>query len=161
MKITVNRLLLRLYLANKSSAVGNKISIMTRNYFLYSWLGSILLYIVLTTISMLFEVYKVFPAYGMLGYTCVILLLLFAVSMAEQRWHYIVAGLTLVLAGVVASIDIVLSRDIITAGLRALESDWAKNIFTNNETVKNLVNVLVILLNVFTTSLAAGVLFYG
>lgn len=129
--------------------------------FLPAWLGAIGLYIFLTCLSLIFEPYRVFPAYGLIGYTAVILLLLYAISQAEKRWNYILVGLTLVLAGVVASIDIVLSRGTIVQELQNIDADWAQSVFGDEETLENMVNVLVILLNIFTSSLAADVLFHG
>ena len=129
--------------------------------FISVWLGSIFLYVFLTFVSLTFEIYRIFPAYGVLGYTSVIMLLLYAISLAELRRHYIVAGLTLVFAGVLASIDIILSRTIIVEELRQIEAGWAQQIFEDDDTVNNLVNVLIILLNIFTSSLSADVLFHG
>ena len=132
-----------------------------RHPFMSAWLGSILLYIFLTTISFTFQIYRIFPAYGLFGYTVVILVLLYSISLAEDRWHYILSGLTLVFAGVLASVDIILSRGIIVEELRQIETEWARQLFESDDTVNNLVNVLIILLNIFTSSLSADVLFHG
>jgi len=134
---------------------------MVKNKFITAWLGSIGLYIFLTFISLTFEIYRIFPAYGLFGYTAVILLLLYSISLANMRWHYILSGLTLVFAGVLASVDIILSRGVIVAELRQIETEWARQLFEDDETVSNMVNVLIILLNIFTSSLAADVLFHG
>lgn len=133
----------------------------TKSRFIPAWLSAIGLYVVLTSLSLIFEPYRVFPAYGVVGYTAVIFMLLYAISQAEKRWNFILIGLTLVLAGVLASIDIVLSRSDIIQELRNLDSAWAQRLFHDDATVGNMVNVLVILLNIFTSSLAADVLFHG
>ena len=132
-----------------------------RNHFVKFWLGAIGTYVFLTTISLIFKPYEVFPAYGIVGYTLVIILLLNAIAHSQQRWHFITSGITLVIAGLVASLDIALSRESIIAELRNLNSEWAREIFSNHDTAANLVNVLLILLNIFTSSLAAGTLFHG
>jgi len=129
--------------------------------FLTFWLAAIGTYIVLTSVSVLFKPYETFPAYGIVGYTAVIALLLSAIGHSELRWHFILSGLTLVIAGVVASLDIALSRDSIVESLKNLNFEWARELFSNDAINANLVNVLLILLNIFTSSLAAGVLFYG
>ena len=134
---------------------------LVKNSFLWFWLGSIGTYLVLSTLSLVFKPYEVFPAYGLVGYTIVILLLLSAIGHSRQRWDFILSGLTLVIAGVVASMDIALSRDSIIEGLKSLDSEWARELFSNDATNANLVNILLILLNIFTSSLAANVLFYG
>lgn len=133
----------------------------TLSPFLKYWLGSLGLYLSLTTISLMFDIVRSFPVYGIIGYTLVILLLLAALGNAELRWHYILSGLTLVIAGAVAGVDIVLSRDTIVEGLKQIDSEWARAIFNDEQTFADLVNVLVILLNIFTGSLAAGTLFHG
>ena len=129
--------------------------------FLTFWLGSLGTYFFLTTLSVLFQPYEVFPAYGIVGYTIVISLLLTSIAQARQRWHFVLSGLTLVVAGVVASIDIALSRDSILEALKNLELQWARELFSDDSRNANMVNVLLILLNIFTSGLAANVLFHG
>ena len=68
---------------------------------------------------------------------------------------------TLILFGAVVSLDIVISKEAIIADLVALEIEALQQVLADTAMVDNYVNILVILLNIFTSSVAGNALFYG
>ncbi len=129
--------------------------------FLCFWLGSVFLFFALGMFSLYFEIYRWFPAFGFIGYSVLLLLLLTTLSKASRRWHYIITSGTLILFGAVVSLDIVISKEAIIADLVALEIEALQQVLADTGMVDNYVNILVILLNIFTSSVAGDALFYG
>ncbi|WP_299734863.1 hypothetical protein [uncultured Endozoicomonas sp.] len=125
------------------------------------WLAAVMLFILLGSLSLSFEIYQRFPAIGFIGYPVLLLLLLTALSKAQEKWHYITIGATLIIFGAIASLDIVLSRESIIQALLEMDSAVVQELLPNPERSESYVNVLVILLNVFTSSVAGNALFYG
>ncbi len=68
---------------------------------------------------------------------------------------------TLILFGAVVSLDIVISKEAIIADLVALKIEGLQQVLADTGMVDNYVNILVILLNIFTSSVAGNALFYG
>ncbi|WP_461538323.1 hypothetical protein [Spongorhabdus nitratireducens] len=129
--------------------------------FLRCWLGAVSLFVILGTVSLVWEPYHYFPAYGFIGYAITIALLLFALAQSEQLWHYVLVSFTLIKFGAVAGFDIVLSRQEIAEALAVSgELSWLPFQLTV-ETLDDYVNILVLILNIFTGSLAGNSLFYG
>ncbi len=65
--------------------------------FFYLWISSLLLFVVLGTASLSLAIYRWFPAFGFIGYSVVLVLLLSAMANAWVKWHYIVVSITLIL----------------------------------------------------------------
>ena len=124
--------------------------------FLFSFLSSWLIFFLLAIISYFFSPYESFPMYGVFGYSMVIGLLLVALNFSERRLHYLLMSFSLILAGAFASFDIILSKD-------ELANAWFLwELFPlTDDHVDGYVQVLIILLNIFTGSLAANSLFYA
>ncbi len=57
--------------------------------------------------------------------------------------------------------DIVVSKEAIIADLAALEVEGLRTVISDPVMVDNYVNILVVLLNIFTSSVAGNALFYG
>ncbi|MFK0572756.1 hypothetical protein [Endozoicomonas sp.] len=129
--------------------------------FLFLWLSSVLLFFILGVLSLQFEIYRWFPAFGFIGYTTLLLLLLTTMSKASQKGHYITISGTLIFFGAFVSLDIVISKEAIIADLVALEMEGLRTVLSNPVMIDNYVNILVILLNIFTSSVAGNALFYG
>ncbi|MFL0810461.1 MAG: hypothetical protein K6L76_08610 [Agarilytica sp.] len=125
---------------------------MFNRYLLGSWAS----YFVLVVLSYSLKVYEYFPGSGIIGYGVVIGLLLVALNEAALKWHYLVVGASLVTYGAIASFDIVLSKQEL-AELWVLY-DWFP---LTMQHVDGYMNVIIILLNIFTGSLAANCLFHG
>ncbi|KEQ19599.1 hypothetical protein [Endozoicomonas numazuensis] len=131
------------------------------NRFIIHWFFSLVLFGFLLAFSLSFEIYKKFPVFGFIGYGLVILNLLWALSQAIKPWHFIAISLFLVLFGTLGSLDIVLSKDEMLETLLLLNHEWLLLSGLNAQTLDDYVNVLVLLLNVFTSALAGSALFYG
>jgi len=125
---------------------------MFRRYFISSWAS----YAVLATLTYVFKLYEYFPGTGFLGYGLVITLLLFALYESTRSFHYLLVGASLVLFGAIASLDIILSEHELAAIWFLW--DWFP---LSGEHVKAYVQIMIILLNIFTGSLAANCLFHG
>ena len=121
-------------------------------YFLGSWLS----YFILVLLTYAFAIYEYFPGAGFIGYGIVIYLLLSALNQASRKSHYLLVGGSLVLFGAIASFDIVLSKQEL-AELWVLW-DWFP---LTGQLVEGYMQIIIILLNIFTGSLAANCLFYG
>ena len=65
---------------------------LSNKQFLCWWLTAIGLFLVLGSMSLHFEIYRLFPAIGFIGYPLLLLFLLIALSASQQRWHYIARG---------------------------------------------------------------------
>lgn len=129
--------------------------------FLSFWLTSVSLFFILGTLSLQFEIYRWFPAFGFIGYSILLLLLLTTMSKAWKKWHYIAVSGTLILFGAIVSLDIVISKEAIITDLLALGEGGVRQVLSDPVMVDNYVNILVILLNIFTSSVAGDALFYG
>ncbi|WP_062261885.1 hypothetical protein [Endozoicomonas arenosclerae] len=129
--------------------------------FVIHWLFSLLLFVLLLALSLSLEIYKKFPVFGFIGYGIVILNLLWALNQATKPWHYIAVSLFLILFGTLGSLDIVLSKDEMLETLLLLNYEWLNMSGLNPQSLDDYVNVLVLLLNVFTSALAGSALFYG
>ncbi len=121
-------------------------------YFVGSWLS----YVILVSLTYAFAIYEYFPGAGFIGYGIIIYLLLAALSHAAQKNHYLLVGGSLVLFGAIASFDIVLSKQ----ELAELWVLWGWFPLTGQH-VEGYMQIIIILLNIFTGSLAANCLFYG
>ena len=123
-----------------------------KRYFFSSWLT----FFVLMGLSLSFKIYIYFPAFGFIGYAAVIVLLLLGLSEATKQVHYIAVSGSLIILGAVALFDIILSRD-------ELVSVWIEQQFVplSEYHIEAYVNAIIMLLNIFTGSLAAGCLFHG
>lgn len=124
--------------------------------FIKFFFGSWCSYFCLVLLTYFFKLYEIFPAVGFLGYALVIGLLLVALYESEKRWHYMVVGGSLVMFGAIASLDIILSKQ----ELAELWFLWGWFPLTGDH-VEGYVQIIIILLNIFTGSLAANCLFYA
>lgn len=124
-------------------------------------LSSFILFCLLLVMSLWLELYEKIPAFGFAGYGIVIINVLWALSHAWKPWHYIVASLFLVLFGTLGSLDIILSKDEMLDNLLVMHQGWVGHTGLRVETLDDYVEVLIILLNVFTSALAGNALFYG
>lgn len=132
------------------------LSVMAVSRFYRYFFGSWVSYFVLVALTYKFNLYQHFPGVGFLGYGFVIALLLAALSASLTKVHYLVVGTSLVLFGAIASFDIVVSKQEI-AELWVL---WGWFPLTSQH-VDGYMQIIIILLNIFTGSLAANCLFYG
>lgn len=121
-------------------------------FFASSWLA----YLVLALLTSIFSIYEYFPGTGFIGYAAIIYLLLAALNEASKKSHYLAVGGSLVLFGAIASFDIVLSKQ----ELAELWVLWGWFPLTGQH-VEGYMQIIIILLNIFTGSLAANCLFYG
>ncbi len=121
-------------------------------YFIGSWAC----YFLLAVLTYSLKLYEYFPGTGFIGYGLVIALLLAALNAAGKKSHYLLVGASLVVFGAVASFDIVLSKQ----ELAELWVLWGWFPLTGQH-VEGYMQIIIILLNIFTGSLAANCLFYG
>lgn len=131
----------------------------TSNYNKMFWfylIGALVTYGILVLITYLFSPYKYFPGYGFIGYGLVIGLLLVALNYAGQRSHYLCHSLSLIVFGAIASLDMILSKQEL-AEIWVLW-DWFP---LTMDHINGYMQTLIILLNIFTGSVAANSLFYG
>lgn len=120
------------------------------------FLGSWAAYAVLAVVTYSLKLYEYFPGTGFIGYGIIISLLLAALNEATRQSHYLLIGASLVLFGAIASFDIVLSKQ----ELAELWILWGWFPLTGQH-VEGYMQIVIILLNIFTGSLAANCLFYG
>ena len=66
-----------------------------------------------------------------------------------------------ILFGTIASLDIVMSKEAIVADLAVIEMSGLQRLLADPAMIDDYVNILVILLNIFTSSVAGNALFYG
>ncbi|MGF1752525.1 hypothetical protein L4C33_02870 [Vibrio makurazakiensis] len=107
-------------------------------------------------ISSSFDVYLVVPIFAFFAYSTLIGGILWAVCLAKHRWHFILSSVCLVLLGTMASLDILLSKEEM---LIVLNQQFGEVVTEKH--VDDAVQVLLVLVNIFTGSLAADVLFHG
>ena len=121
------------------------------------WLGgSWALFILLQLVTYLFEPYRYFPFYGFAGYVLTIAMALVALAFANRQLHYILQSMTLIIFGAVASIDIIWSKQEIFDVLMA--RGW--DVLTPAK-ADGYIQILIVLMNIFTGSLASSSLFHG
>ncbi|WP_153767101.1 hypothetical protein [Endozoicomonas sp. OPT23] len=133
----------------------------TNSWFLSCWLSAILLFFILGCVSLLFQPYQHFPAYGFIGYALSIILLLLALTQSQHQWHYLVVSMTLIIFGAIAGFDIVFSSEEIAHSIENHRFISAIPTKISAKMLDDYINILVLILNIFTGSLAANSLFYG
>ncbi len=121
-------------------------------FLLSCWLFYFLLFPVVT----LFKIYEWFPGIGFFAYGFMILLQLFALAATKMRFEYILLSVSLIITGAIASLDMVLHKQQM-AELWVLW-DWFP---LTPSHIEGYLQILIILLNIFTGSLAAQCLFFG
>lgn len=117
-----------------------------------SWL----LYGLLTTLASWFRLYEFFPGYGFIGYGLVIIVQLLSLNAAVKRIDYTLVGLSLIVIGAIASMDMILNKQ----NLAELWILWDWFPLTPAH-IDGYVQILLILLNIFTGSIAGQCLFYS
>ncbi|NOH78153.1 hypothetical protein F0231_00200 [Vibrio sp. RE86] len=103
-----------------------------------------------------FDVYLVFPFFALFAYSSLIGGLLWALTLASKRGEFVVTAIGLIFLGTFASVDILLATDEAIEHLINLPY-----VHLSKETLHSLNQVLLVLINIFTGSLAANVLFHG
>ncbi len=131
------------------------------SWFLPYWLSAILLFLILGSVSLLYQPYQDYPAYGFIGYALSITLVMLALTQSEHRWHYIAVSMTLITFGAIAGFDIVFSSEEIAHSLEGHRFITILPAKISAEMLDDYINILVLILNIFTGSLAANSLFYG
>lgn len=124
--------------------------------FWYFFLGSWLVYFILLPIVNGFSLYEWFPGIAFIGYSIVIVLQLAAINFGDKRHQFIVLSASLILIGAVASLDMIINKQ----QMAALWGVWGWFPLTP-EHIDGYMQVLIVLLNIFTGSVAAQCLFYG
>ena len=115
-----------------------------------------LLFVVLFCSAYLLDVYLIFPFFAFFAYSSLIGGLLWALTLAKKRRQFIVTAVGLIFLGTFASVDILLASD------EAIENFMRlPNHNIPRDTLRSLTQVLLVLVNIFTGSLAANVLFQG
>jgi len=115
-----------------------------------------LLFVVLFCSAYLFDVYLFFPFFALFAYSSLIGGLLWALTLAKKRSECITTALGLIFLGTFASVDILLaSNEAIEMFMRLSNQHFSRDI------LHSLTQVLLVLVNIFTGSLAANVLFHG
>ncbi len=121
------------------------------HYFIGSWI----IFIVLLPIVNIFKIYEVIPAIGVIGYGAMILLNLIAITHAVYRYDYILLSIALIAIGLIASVDIISNKQQMIAIWTAQSNNLTLG------TAEDYVQVIIILLNIFTSGTASQCLFYG
>ena len=132
-----------------------KINISLRSYW-YFFLGSWLFYFFLLPLVSVFKLYEWFPGIAFLGYGMIITLQLTALNFSKRRYDYILLSVSLIFIGAIASLDMILNKQEM-AELWVLW-DWFP---LTPAHIEGYMQAMIILLNIFTGSLAAQCLFYG
>lgn len=115
-----------------------------------------LMFFSLLFFSLATQIYLVFPLFSFVGYSGVIIGMLVALNYAHRKWHYIMHSCSLIFFGTLASLDIIMSKGEMAASWSQVS--W---ISLNEENLDDYIQVLIVLLNIFTGSLAANGLFCG
>ncbi|MGH1486038.1 MAG: hypothetical protein ACRBCI_07435 [Cellvibrionaceae bacterium] len=121
-------------------------------FFLGSWLSYILLLIIVRS----FKLYEWFPGIAFIGYAIVIVLQLAALNFTQRRCDYILLSVSLIVIGAIASLDMILHKQ----QMAELWVLWGWFPLTPSH-IEGYMQTLIILLNIFTGSVAAQSLFYG
>ena len=120
------------------------------------FLGSWVFYLTLLPTVKLFKLYEWFPGMAFIGYSIIIALQLVALNYSHKRYDYIFLSISLILIGAIASLDMVLNKQ----QMAELWVLWGWFPLTPSH-IDGYMQTLIILLNIFTGSLAAQCLFYG
>jgi len=125
-----------------------------RNFWLF-FIGSWIVYFFLLPLVSALKIYEIFPAIGFIGYGLMILLNLIAISECQKRYDYILVSISLIAIGAVASTDMIINKS-------TMISIWVEQWPSlTTELASDYVQILIILLNIFTGSIAAQGLFHG
>ncbi|AZL83866.1 MULTISPECIES: hypothetical protein [Aliivibrio] len=106
--------------------------------------------------AFVFHIYEVFYFFSFLAYGVLIFNLLSAIVYADQWFHYVLCSVLLIILGTFASIDVLSARDELLTNW--IEAEWLGLTVKNSD---DYIQVILILINIFTGSLAANTLFYG
>ena len=121
-----------------------------------AFLGCWLFYFLLLPLVNAFRLYEWFPGMAFIGYGVMIVLQLTALNYSQKRFDYILLSASLILVGAIASLDMILNKQQM-AEIWVLW-DWFP---LTPDHIDGYMQALIILLNIFTGSLAAQCLFYG
>lgn len=106
--------------------------------------------------SFVFHIYEVFYFFSFLAYGVLIFNLLSAIVYADQWFHYVLCSVLLIILGTFASIDVLSVKEELLDSW--IEVKWLGLTMDN---IDSYIQILLILINIFTGSLAANTLFYG
>ncbi|WP_258132714.1 hypothetical protein [Aliivibrio sifiae] len=106
--------------------------------------------------AFVFHIYEVFYFFSFLAYGILIFNLLSAIVHADKWFHYVLCSVLLIILGTFASIDVLSAKEELLASW--IEIEW---LGLTKENIGDYIQVLLILINIFTGSLAANTLFYG
>lgn len=106
--------------------------------------------------SFVFHIYEVFYFFSFLAYGVLIFNLLSAIVYADQWFHYVLCSVLLIILGTFASIDVLSAKEELLESW--IEVKWLGLTMDN---IDSYIQILLILINIFTGSLAANTLFYG
>lgn len=106
--------------------------------------------------SFVFHIYEVFYFFSFLAYGVLIFNLLSAIVYADQWFHYVLCSVLLIILGTFASIDVLSAKEELLDSW--IEVKWLGLTMDN---IDSYIQILLILINIFTGSLAANTLFYG
>lgn len=127
----------------------------TPRNFWFLFLGSWIIYFLLLPTVAYFKIYEVFAAIGVLGYGAMILLNLIAINFCEKRLDYILTSISLIAIGAVAATDMIINK-------YSMIQIWMEQVPSlTEELATDYLQILIILLNIFTGSIAAQSLFHG
>lgn len=120
-------------------------------FFISSWI----IYFFLLPLVNIFKIYEHFPIISVLGYGLIILLNLIAINECQKRYDYILVSLNLIAIGMIASTDMIFNK---SSMISIWVNQWPS---LTAELAADYIQVLIILLNIFTGSIAAQCLFHG
>jgi hypothetical protein len=121
-------------------------------YFIGGWAS----YFILLLVVRSFKLYEWFPGIAFIGYAVVIGLQLAALNFSNKRLDYILLSISLIVIGAIASLDMILHKQ----QMAELWVLWGWFPLTPDH-IDGYMQTLIILLNIFTGSIAAQSLFYG
>lgn len=120
-------------------------------FFISSWI----IYFFLLPLVNVFKLYESFPIISVLGYGLIIVLNLIAINESQKRYDYILVSFSLIAIGVIASTDMIFNKSTM---ISIWVDQWPS---LTTESAEDYIQVLIILLNIFTGSIAAQSLFHG
>ena len=121
----------------------------------YFFIGSWIIYLLLLPIVNAFKIYEHIPAIALIGYGTMIILNLLSINECAKRYDYILLSISLIAIGAIASIDMIINK-------QEMISIWVEQWPTlTSELAEDYMQILIILLNIFTGSLASQCLFQG
>ena len=126
-----------------------------RPYWLF-FSGSWFTYFLLLTVVQSFKLYEWFPGIAFIAYAIVIGFQLAALNFAQRRFDYIALSLSLIIIGAIVSLDMILHKQ----QMAELWVLWGWFPLTADH-IDGYMQALIILLNIFTGSVAAESLFDG